>query len=528
MTRAQTAHLAAIVLAVATLAAGVQWGSTVGGGADSYGYVSQAGLWLRGTLRIHEDIIRPSPWPLAASTWAPLGYLPASDTRDVIVPLYAPGFPILMALVQAIGGFCAAFVIVPLCGALTVWLTYRLADRFFAIPSVSLASAALIATSPVFLYQLMNPMSDVPATAAWALSIALALDGWLLASGVSSGVALLIRPNVGAVVLVLLAWVAGTSGRRAIRFAIGLAPFVLVVAAIDTTLYGAPWRSGYGSIGEIYALANVSTNARQFVVWTLETQTPFVVCAAAMFASPCFMPSARVTHARALAGGVILAVTGSYIFYTPFDAWWYLRFLLPMWPLLCIALASSIYMLAQRVRGGVTAFAVCAALLVANGVRVAADRFAFGIGHAEGRYVDVARFVSSRTEPSAVMISLQHSGTLRLYANRLTLRFDQLDPEWLDRAVMFLESNGHHPYVVLDDGEVEMFRKRFGSHGEVGRLDWRPMAQLAGSPIVIYDASAFARQVTDVEPLAIAASASRRTTWRCDVPPMWPPPVQIP
>jgi len=43
--------LAAGVLAASTLYAGIHWGSTVAGGADSYGYVSQANLWLRGPDR---------------------------------------------------------------------------------------------------------------------------------------------------------------------------------------------------------------------------------------------------------------------------------------------------------------------------------------------------------------------------------------------------------------------------------------------------------------------------------------------
>jgi hypothetical protein len=34
-----------------------------------------------------------------------------------------------------------------------------------------------------------------------------------------------------------------------------------------------------------------------------------------------------------------------------------------------------------------------------------------------------------------VILSVQHSGSLRIYADRLTLRFDALDPLWLDRTV---------------------------------------------------------------------------------------------
>ena len=81
--------------------AGLRWGAMVAGGADSYGYVSQAGYWQRGGVVVQEDIIRPSPWPGAALTWSPLGYRPSPHRPDAIVPLYAPGLPLLMALAQA-------------------------------------------------------------------------------------------------------------------------------------------------------------------------------------------------------------------------------------------------------------------------------------------------------------------------------------------------------------------------------------------------------------------------------------------
>ena len=130
------------VLALAALCAGLRWGAMVAGGADSYGYVSQAGYWQRGSVVVQEDVIRPSPWPGAALTWSPLGYRPSPHRPDAIVPLYAPGLPLLMALGQLIAGFCGAFLVVPLCGALTIWLTYALGRRVFDAPGIALWGAA--------------------------------------------------------------------------------------------------------------------------------------------------------------------------------------------------------------------------------------------------------------------------------------------------------------------------------------------------------------------------------------------------
>ena len=58
---------------------------------------------------------------------------------------------------------------------------------------------------------------------------------------------------------------------------------------------------------------------------------------------------------------------------------------------------------------------------------------------------------------------MQHSGSLRLYADRLTLRYDALDPLWLDRVVAYLQSIGRRPYYVLDGAEVDYVETLEGS-----------------------------------------------------------------
>jgi hypothetical protein len=60
--RALAAAALAGVLALAVAYAGLRWGALVAGGADSYGYVSQADLWRRGRLVVHQDVVRPTPW----------------------------------------------------------------------------------------------------------------------------------------------------------------------------------------------------------------------------------------------------------------------------------------------------------------------------------------------------------------------------------------------------------------------------------------------------------------------------------
>jgi hypothetical protein len=523
--RSRIGTAAAICLAAVTVYAGIHWGSTVGGGADSYGYVSQAGLLRQGRLTIEMELARPSPWPGAIETWAPLGYRPALDRRDAIVPLYPPGLPMLMAIAQAVGGFCAAFVVVPLCGGLVVLVTYQLGQRTYGDAVISTAAAMLVAASPIFLYQLMNPMTDVPVTAAWALATLLVAAEWPLAAGAAAAVAILIRPNLVPLVVILAGWTTFESGPRAtIKFVLAVAPSIAIVAAFNTILYGAPWLAGYGAPEDLYAVRYARQNAGQFGRWLIETQTPIV--ALALIPLVLTRPSLprRTRHLRILLGAMIAGVVLSYLFYLPFDAWWYLRFLLPMWPMMMVLVAAAPATLIPRRAVALTILAAGVAALAIRGVNLAARRSTFELAQGERRYIDVARFVRERTDANAVAIAAQHGGTLRLYAGRLTLRFDQLDPLWLDRVAAFLVENGRHPYIVLEGGEVEEFKRRFAASSEIGRLDWQPMATFASPYVAVYDAL---DRHASAEPLAIGAVAMRRAGWRCDLPYAWPPPLRV-
>src|SRR4029078_2796390 len=151
------------------------------------------------------------------------------------VPMYAPGLPLLMAAAQVFAGFCAAFTIVPLCGALTVWLTFVLGRQLFDAPRIALAGAVLVAVSPVFLYQLINAMSAVPATAFWTLAVVLAVTRRPLGSGAAMAVAIAIRPSLvpRAVVIAAWMWVSQAAGERRrwlVRFAAGTAPALVAIA----------------------------------------------------------------------------------------------------------------------------------------------------------------------------------------------------------------------------------------------------------------------------------------------------------
>ena len=147
---------------------GLKWGSKAVGGSDSYGYISQAELWLNGRLEIAQPWVEQVPWPNAEYTFSPLGYRPGR-ARTTITPTYSAGLPIMMALAKRIAGHCAMFWVVPLSGGLLVLATFGIGRKVGGSELVFVA-AWLLATSPAFLFMLLAPMSDLPAAAAWTVA----------------------------------------------------------------------------------------------------------------------------------------------------------------------------------------------------------------------------------------------------------------------------------------------------------------------------------------------------------------------
>jgi hypothetical protein len=133
------------------------------------------------------------------------------------------------------------------------------------------------------------------------------------------------------------------------------------------------------------------------------------------------------------------------------------------------------------------AVCLCAAL-VPYGVKVGSDAGIFRQADFEQRHVRAAAEVAALTPGAAAILAVQHSGSVRYYANRITLRYDWMAADGLDTVIRDLRALGRHPFIVVDDWEEAEFRARFGPHSRAGRLDWEPLARLPGSPEVrIYD-----------------------------------------
>jgi hypothetical protein len=512
--------LAAAALAAAVVILALVWGTRVAAGADAYGYVSQAALWLKGDLFIDQSFAADAPWPLARWTFTPLGYRPEPDGYR-IVPAYAPGLPLLMAATAALAGWCAVFWVVPLAAGVLVFATYMIGTAL-TTPVIALGAAWIVATSPTVLFMAMAPMSDVPAACLWTVAVALVLRERVRSSaagGVAAAFAILVRPNLAPLAAVVVVWqIVRRAWRPAFAFGVAAAAGAVAIAVLNARLYGSPLRSGY-DLADAFALANIVPNLQRYGWWLVTVETPLAVAGLVALV----FPASRVWHpdsrgGRWLLAGMVAAVWFTYLIYVPWDAWWYLRFLLPSWPMMALGSALVIAIPARTTRPAVRALMPIVFLIIgALGLMQAWRHGTFAEWAGESKYVEVARSIESLTAPDDVIISAQHSGTLRFYAGRLTLRWDTGDPAWLDRTVAWLAARGHSVYLLLEQPEIDALRLRSGSVSDVARLEWGPIVTFRGGQVQLFDA------LNRQHGRPVVAHKSSFTVDRCAAPKPVPP-----
>ena len=472
--------LAAIAIAW-TLVAGVWYSTGAAGGSDSFGYVSQAHLFARGALTDAVPVRPEFTWRDAALSLIPLGYRPAAEIERM-APVYPPGLPLLLTLALPFGER-AMYAVVPLFGAVVVGCTW-LVGRRLGDPLAGGMAAACLSVSATFLLMHFSPMSDVPVAALW-------LGAWLSASGTSrgapamagalAGAAVLTRPNLAPLALVIGATIlmpgAAADVRRAARnmpralaaFALPLLAAVAVLLVIQWKRYGDPLMSGYGSAGELFAPGHIAPNLASYAARVTAIYTPVIwlwLTGAAVIRR---MPS-RALFASTIA--FIGVVWLAYLPYLPFEAWFFTRFLLPAIPFMLVLAMIVVLAIVRRLpvwsRPAVSAAFII--LMIVSLCAVSRRHGVFESAAIERKYPDAGHYVRDRLEANSYVLARQHSGSVRLYSGRPTIRWDVIGGDQLDLVVRTVRATGSPVYVVMDDDEVPEFARHFEGQRTAGSL----------------------------------------------------------
>ncbi len=464
------------------------FGTYSAAGADAGGYLSQADLLASGRLIRDEPLARQVGWPDATWAFSPLGSRPGPNVGE-IVPNYPPGFPLTLAAARRLGGELAPFLVVPLLGALAVLCTYALGARLHT-GTAGVIAAALLATSPIFLFQVVQPMSDVPATAWWTLATLVALapfPGSALAAGATAGFALLARPNLlplaVAVALMAMGWPRPSRTRSLWAFAAGITPAMGALALLQWRLYGSPFASGHGAFRDFFALANIGPNVLDYGLRLFRGETPAlcVMVLALAVALPVRRRAAQIARGGAVTSGALAALVGAallvcYLPYGVFPDWSYLRFLLPVFPLAFVAVGARLTGATMRLPRPARGLVLLATIAIACSVNItiAAREQAFNLRRYEARYRDAGRYLEAMLPPSAVVFAVQESASAHHYARTPIVRWDLLNVD-LDTAVAALTALGRTPVLLVEDFEAADLRARFPASA-IARLDWQPRA----------------------------------------------------
>ena len=473
------------------------WSTRAAGGSDSSCYVLQADAFAHGRASL-APVLTEIPPGVSPAALAPIGFIASPAPTHEAVPICASGLALMMAPLL-VAGRDLVFLVVPVFAGLLVWWTFAFGRRI-ADAGTAASAAILLSCSPIFLYQAVQPMSDVPAAALFMGALVFAMRGGrgsALVAGLLAALAVLTRPNL-AVVVAPLVLVLGNGDRPRfpgrekrglspfLWFSAGAAPVGVAMLALNAARYGGPLASGYGDSGVLFAWAHVPANVARYPRWVIETQSPLILLALAGPALLWARGQRPVAIAATLSVGAVFA---TYFAYTVFDDWWYIRFLLPALPILVVFMTMTLFTTATRLspaHGRVGAIIVCA-LLASWYMDVAHRRHAMDLRMLEARFRVTGEYAGRALPANAIVLAVQQSGSVRFYGGKPTLAWDGIEPSALDRVIASLHEQGLAPVVVLEDAEEQPFRDRFASQ-RAGQLDWPPATEIhARVRVRVYD-----------------------------------------
>jgi hypothetical protein len=459
--------MVALLLAIAAVY--THYHVQVAGGLDSYGYVSTARLLASGRLGEPQPLAELLPFENPMNAAAPLGSVPDADGERA-VPRFPLGLPLVMAIFTMIGPKGPFYVpLVMACAA--IGLAYLLGRETSSgmrpNHGAGLLTAVLVAVDPPFAAYAIQPMSDVPATcwllaAIWLITTREVRPSYFcVAGGVCAGMAFLTRPALlPAVIVLVLAFGRGRSTRPLL---VTVAAFIALQLAINWTLYGGITTSGYGTASHMFELSRLTANVSNYGKWLTYSHTPLF-----WFCWPAALLVLRHDRWAWQLSGVAAAAAGPYLFYVIFDDWESSRFLLPAIVVITILSIRALSHLTHLTHSShLTHLSHLAMLVIALICTIASHSFLdregiYRLPTLEAKYELVGEWFKRNTSERVVVLAGLHSGSIRLYGDRGTIRWDQIPEYSLSATLRSLISAGYEPYLALDlPTEPPLFEKRF-------------------------------------------------------------------
>jgi hypothetical protein len=398
----------------------------------------------------------------------PLGFRiqPASG---MMAPTYPTGLPLHLYLASRLVGWSLSVVVLNLLTVLASGgLLWALARRLGLQPIWAAASVVLLWLCPLFVFSALQPMSDLLALT-WSLAVlycALRITDhcrWGLACGVALGLAVLVRPTNALLIAPVLVAV-GLHGRSFWAVGLGGLPGAAAFTFYNWRVYGSPFVTGYGDVSTAFSREFVAHNLVHFSHWIPLLLTPFIGVAVA---AP-FLPSVRQRGYLILATW-LAALTGFYAFYyNAGEAWWYLRFILPIFPVLILGsmAVTAAAVRSAKLASATTAVAVLSLLVLTSSWQLNQSRRleVLPFERGERSYPDAAHWAQNNLPANSVIFCLQVSGAFYYYSDFLTIRWDTVAPDRYSALLTALAEQKRPIYAALFPFEDPPAREKIGGN----------------------------------------------------------------
>jgi hypothetical protein len=319
----------------------------------------------------------------------------------------------------------------------------------------SIGGAAILAVNPDFVFQALQPMSDVPATC-WSLAGILcarrsrADSRYAVFAGFAFGGAALVRPTSILLLPALIVFL-GFDLRRLATFCFGGLPAFAFFIVYNVAAFGAAFRTGYAEAGLVSAFtwSNFPPRFLHYSHWLSATLT--IAIPLAWIA--CLVERNIARRDRVALGIWFLAAFVFYCFYGPYDSWTFLRFLLPAMPALILGFFLWSQFAADRIAAS-TPFsaagllAMAAAAIVVFEIRQIRTLHVRDVIAGQSQYPDGCAWATRKLPANAFLVTMQLSGSVRYYTTFPNLRWDGIDPE-RESLVLGAIDRSHRPVYAL-------------------------------------------------------------------------------
>ncbi len=421
------------------------------GSSDTSGYMNDARLLASGELHPEQRSIEqlpPSKLPFMG--YIPLGFLPLDNGR--MYPTYAMGLPILILVASKVFGWALGPGVVMWLHAIACVITmYFLAREVNLGREISLLGSVILATSAVFLFMSLQAMSDMPATL-WATVAVLASlkagknAGWAILAGFSFMYGYMVRPTSLLMMLPII-FIFPWNLKKIILFLAGSLPGMIWVVMMNPILYGKVATTGYGNLAEFFGARYFLPSIHNYAAWLPIELTPLVILAL------CF-PFISYDIQLRVRLGLIIWIISLFAFYSVYycthEAWWYMRFVLPCYPAIIVAML----VVADRITKQWRLVRYVGGLLLVCGILMwnrhwAIKLNALDIGDGERVYLETCQYIKTRIPGNAVILCMQESGAITYYTKNPIVRWDCIQPDNFPEIVNSCEHNGRDIYMVL-------------------------------------------------------------------------------